>query len=451
MTVSAARPSRALAPPLALIAPVVVGGLILAAGVVGGNAGHYAPAQYSNGSSGVSSLGVISRGVIQAQKFALSNGAEYFVGRAEQLTLNIGGAGEGVYDWIAGNPGTVPLVNQALADANPPGSPFAPGQITPENPLPQCPIGDTITVPYYGLPAILTTYSDTRRVTITSAWEKGLSACYSPYTMSTRSAGGPTCNGATCGSVSYFYGGGVECKGLEVGYTALTRVYAQCNLAPNAPLTYYPPPGFSPALFKENIDALDPEAVANEFDKCLTANPGGVGGFEPWTSADSSRSIALVEGQVAIDAAAAAQTALEADPANTALQVAAAEAAARAAQAEVEAQAEPVEPLDLSGAYSPVGINKDYAADTGLNNISQFTDRFNSFIAAVKATSLFSLPSQVLFNIPNSSTSIYTINMGSYGTADLDFSSFGTALAIFRTALLICFGYAAIRIAATGK
>ena len=106
---------------------------------------------------------------------------------------------------------------------------------------------------------------------------------------------------------------------------------------------------------------------------------------------------------------------------------------------------------DDGKSYAPESQTNDYAPDTSLNNTSEFTDRFNSFADTVKATSLFSLPDRVLFNIPNSSTSIYTINMGGYGTADIDFAPFGSALTIFRTALLICFSYASIRIAATGK
>lgn len=106
---------------------------------------------------------------------------------------------------------------------------------------------------------------------------------------------------------------------------------------------------------------------------------------------------------------------------------------------------------DDGKSYTPESQTNDYAPDAALNNTSEFINRFDSFVSAVKTTSLFSLPNQVLFNIPNSSTSTYTINMGSYGTADFDFSSFGSALTIFRTALLISFGYASIRIAAMGK
>ncbi|MBU0484827.1 MAG: hypothetical protein KKB30_09975 [Proteobacteria bacterium] len=98
----------------------------------------------------------------------------------------------------------------------------------------------------------------------------------------------------------------------------------------------------------------------------------------------------------------------------------------------------------LEGSYTAESITNDY--NLPISDISEFTCRFNSFITEVKATPLFSLPNQILFNIPNSSASVYTFDLGSYGTADIDFADYATPLLALRAAFLICFSYAALRI-----
>ncbi|MBU0730204.1 MAG: hypothetical protein KKA70_10710 [Proteobacteria bacterium] len=101
---------------------------------------------------------------------------------------------------------------------------------------------------------------------------------------------------------------------------------------------------------------------------------------------------------------------------------------------------------ELSGTYIAENISNDYSLNSNLEDVSEFTTRFSGFIDDIKATPLFSLPDQVLFNIPNSSESIYTIDMGQYGTTDIDLADYANVLLILRSAFLVCFSYAALRI-----
>jgi hypothetical protein len=75
-----------------------------------------------------------------------------------------------------------------------------------------------------------------------------------------------------------------------------------------------------------------------------------------------------------------------------------------------------------------------------------YTDRFNKFIDDMRHTPLFSLPDQVLGNIPSGGEPVYTVEMGQYGTVDIDLSNYNSLFSICRTIFLVCFSFAALRI-----
>lgn len=82
---------------------------------------------------------------------------------------------------------------------------------------------------------------------------------------------------------------------------------------------------------------------------------------------------------------------------------------------------------------------------------SLYTDRFEKFIDDMRHTPLFSLPDQVLGNIPSGGNPVYTVNMGQYGSSDVDLSRYSTVFSIVRTVFLVCFSFAALRILISHK
>ncbi len=102
-----------------------------------------------------------------------------------------------------------------------------------------------------------------------------------------------------------------------------------------------------------------------------------------------------------------------------------------------------------TGTYTGENLTNDFELSD--NATGQFGSRFTTFVDGIKNTPLFSLPDQVLFNIPNSTESIYTVDMGSYGTMDVDFANYATPLLILRAGFLLCFSFAALRIVVSKK
>ena len=105
--------------------------------------------------------------------------------------------------------------------------------------------------------------------------------------------------------------------------------------------------------------------------------------------------------------------------------------------------------LSPTGTYNPESITNDFSYSD--NATGQFKSRFTSFVSDLKQTPLFSLPNQVLFSIPDSTESIYALDMGSYGQFDVDFANYSTPLLILRSCFLICFSYAGLRIVVSKK
>lgn len=99
----------------------------------------------------------------------------------------------------------------------------------------------------------------------------------------------------------------------------------------------------------------------------------------------------------------------------------------------------------LNGTYVPENISNDYV-NTSVENVSEFTGRLNTLISDLRSSALFSLPNQVLGNIPSGGTPIYTVSMGQYGSADIDLAEYDGVFAIVRAVLLVCFSFASLRI-----
>ncbi|MBU0673271.1 MAG: hypothetical protein KJ950_01355 [Proteobacteria bacterium] len=99
---------------------------------------------------------------------------------------------------------------------------------------------------------------------------------------------------------------------------------------------------------------------------------------------------------------------------------------------------------DSENKYKYEDVPGTYASP--INDASQYSTRFTTFVDDIKSTPLFSLPNQILFNIPNSTESSYTVNMGSYGDFDFDLADYSTVLIVLRSVFLICFSFVAIRI-----
>ena len=87
------------------------------------------------------------------------------------------------------------------------------------------------------------------------------------------------------------------------------------------------------------------------------------------------------------------------------------------------------------GAYDPDFLTGDY-----------FGNRLAKFMSDLKGTSLFSLPTSILSNIPGSGTSAISFDGGEFGQQSFDFAAFSNQLMIIRSVLLLCFSLLAIRI-----
>lgn len=110
-------------------------------------------------------------------------------------------------------------------------------------------------------------------------------------------------------------------------------------------------------------------------------------------------------------------------------------AATQAAQGADEANKNKTSLLDTSapGAY-------------GDGTVHDFGARFSTFMNATKSSGLFSLPQQLLGNIPSGGSSSFTVSFGRFGTTVFDLASFGTAISLIRSIVLIIISYSCFRI-----
>lgn len=178
---------------------------------------------------------------------------------------------------------------------------------------------------------------------------------------------------------------------------------------------------------------------------------------------DPAAQAAVPAAQASKDAAqAASDSAKAADSAAQASAAAASAAADRAATTEaiVDAGKAAAEKAAADKAVADAAAAADAAAINGSNkNINPYGDssatfdfggRLNTFITACKQSSLFSLPSQVVNNIPTGGESIYSFNCGSHGMMQVDLANYASALAALRSVLLICFGWVGVTIVTKG-
>lgn len=131
------------------------------------------------------------------------------------------------------------------------------------------------------------------------------------------------------------------------------------------------------------------------------------------------------------------------DPESTPQEIAAAQAASNAA-AQTAKQAESLtEPPPETYSDVPLsGFEQPY--NPGPFDIP---DRFDTFLANVAGTGLFSLPSQYFNSLPGGGSPTYTIEAGQYGTHTIDLSeTMGTGLAVLKTVLLLCFAFLSVRV-----
>ena len=75
----------------------------------------------------------------------------------------------------------------------------------------------------------------------------------------------------------------------------------------------------------------------------------------------------------------------------------------------------------------------------GDGTTSDFGARFGTFVTTMKSSGLFALPGQVLGNIPLGGSSVFNISFGRFGSSTLDLASFGSAIAIIRSLVLMAF------------
>ena len=217
----------------------------------------------------------------------------------------------------------------------------------------------------------------------------------------------------------------------------------------------YPPP--SPVVDYHSIaqdiaSSADPQTKEDIINVLVQLPPAQLvttGAVSPNAELDDAAPPALSSGDVkkfygqnAVDVANQAAQ-VSADPLSTPAEISAAQTAAQAAdQAAVNAgiQAEPevetYSDVPLSGFAEPY--------NPGPFDIPV---RFDTFLAHVAATGLFSLPSQYFNSIPGGGSPVYTIEAGQYGTHTVDLSeTMGTGLAVLKTVLLACFGFLCIRV-----
>ena len=102
---------------------------------------------------------------------------------------------------------------------------------------------------------------------------------------------------------------------------------------------------------------------------------------------------------------------------------------------------------DIYGSgYTPGYNNSPYGTDSDILGGVDFGLRTSKFMTDLRGSSLFSLPTSILGNIPTSGTSAISFDGGQFGQQSLDFAAFSNQLMIIRSVLLLCFSLLSIRI-----
>lgn len=94
--------------------------------------------------------------------------------------------------------------------------------------------------------------------------------------------------------------------------------------------------------------------------------------------------------------------------------------------------------------YTPGYNNSPYGSDGPSG--AEFGNRLSQFMTDLRGSSLFSLPTSILGNIPGSGTSVISFDGGEFGQQSFDFAAFSNQLMVIRSVLLLCFSLLSIRI-----
>lgn len=188
-------------------------------------------------------------------------------------------------------------------------------------------------------------------------------------------------------------------------------------------LPYYPPAGL-PSAAQIASAVAHANAVASAADALASAQ-------------NSASQADIAASQAAANSAA--------HPDDPALQNAAASAASAAAAARAAADALAAQQARSAADDVAVAAPADPKA-YGDGEKFDFGARMRRFIEEMKATSIFSLPSQVLGNIPGGGTSVMNVSFGRMGSTSFDFADFSGSLAVLRVLVLIVFSYCGFRI-----
>lgn len=94
--------------------------------------------------------------------------------------------------------------------------------------------------------------------------------------------------------------------------------------------------------------------------------------------------------------------------------------------------------------YTP-GFNNSPYGSSGPGGV-EFGNRLSQFMTDLRGSSLFSLPTSILGNIPSSGTSAISFDGGQFGHQSFDFAAFSNQLMVIRSVLLLCFSLLSIRI-----
>jgi len=105
---------------------------------------------------------------------------------------------------------------------------------------------------------------------------------------------------------------------------------------------------------------------------------------------------------------------------------------------------QPPSPDIYGPGYTPGYNNSPYGSD-GPGG-SEFGNRLSQFMSDLRGSSLFSLPTSILGNIPSSGTSVISFDGGEFGQQSFDFAAFSNQLMVIRSVLLLCFSLLSIRI-----
>jgi hypothetical protein len=102
-------------------------------------------------------------------------------------------------------------------------------------------------------------------------------------------------------------------------------------------------------------------------------------------------------------------------------------------------------PKDVYGpGYTPGYNNSPYGSD--IPGGADFGIRMSQFMTDLRGSSLFSLPTSILGNIPGSGTSAISFDGGMFGQQSFDFAAFSNQWVIIRSVLYLCFCLLSIRI-----